>query len=96
MSTNLTTFVCTVQLSPDPEHHLDEQSHKYHDEIDYVCAGLIMLCEQDAVKLILFGEMEQRRSALWPCGKALAQRLGDAWFDPRPSQTKDFKIGISS
>ncbi|GFS01223.1 hypothetical protein ElyMa_001091300 [Elysia marginata] len=26
------------------------------------------------------------------CG--LAQRSGGAWFDPRPSQTKDFKIGI--
>ncbi|GFS02354.1 hypothetical protein ElyMa_004605100 [Elysia marginata] len=34
--------------------------------------------------------------ALWPSGKALPQISRDAWFDPRPSQTKDFKIGISS
>ncbi|GFS16371.1 hypothetical protein ElyMa_003212400 [Elysia marginata] len=34
--------------------------------------------------------------ALWPSGKTLAQRSGGAWFDPRPSQTKDFKIGNSS
>ncbi|GFR62814.1 hypothetical protein ElyMa_005466700 [Elysia marginata] len=34
--------------------------------------------------------------ALWLSGKALAQRSGGAWFDPRPSQTKDFKIGISN
>ncbi|GFR91298.1 hypothetical protein ElyMa_004324300 [Elysia marginata] len=33
---------------------------------------------------------------LWPGGKTLAQRSVRAWFDPRPSQTKDFKIGISS
>ncbi|GFR61736.1 hypothetical protein ElyMa_005439600 [Elysia marginata] len=33
------------------------------------------------------------------CGlavKTLAQRSGGAGFDPWPSQTKDFKIGISS
>ncbi|GFS17044.1 hypothetical protein ElyMa_004971400 [Elysia marginata] len=34
--------------------------------------------------------------ALWPSGKTLAQRSGGAWFDSRPSQTKDFKRGISS
>ncbi|GFS27847.1 hypothetical protein ElyMa_005310200 [Elysia marginata] len=34
--------------------------------------------------------------ALWPSGKVLAQRSGGAWFDPQPSQTKDFKLGISS
>ncbi|GFS14758.1 hypothetical protein ElyMa_003170300, partial [Elysia marginata] len=34
--------------------------------------------------------------ALWPRGKTLAQISGGAWFDPLPSHTKDFKIGISS
>ncbi|GFR60253.1 sarcolemmal membrane-associated protein-like [Elysia marginata] len=32
--------------------------------------------------------------ALWPSGKTLAQRSGGAWFEPRPSQTKDFKVSI--
>ncbi|GFS05526.1 hypothetical protein ElyMa_001202200 [Elysia marginata] len=35
------------------------------------------------------------KPALRPSGKTLAQRSGGAWFDPRPSQTKGFKIGIS-
>ncbi|GFS13445.1 hypothetical protein ElyMa_004884500 [Elysia marginata] len=28
----------------------------------------------------------------WPSGKTLTQRSGSAWFDPRQSQTKDFKL----
>ncbi|GFR88596.1 hypothetical protein ElyMa_000774100 [Elysia marginata] len=35
------------------------------------------------------------RAALWPSNETLAQRSGGAWFNPRPSQTKDFKIGIN-
>ncbi|GFR58004.1 hypothetical protein ElyMa_000016700 [Elysia marginata] len=33
---------------------------------------------------------------LWPSGKTLAQRPGGAWFDHRPSEKEDIKIGISS
>ncbi|GFR57960.1 calcium-activated chloride channel regulator 1 [Elysia marginata] len=39
---------------------------------------------------------ETTTPALWPSGKTLAQRSGGAGFDPRPSQTRDFKTGISS
>ncbi|GFS22257.1 hypothetical protein ElyMa_006946200 [Elysia marginata] len=34
--------------------------------------------------------------ALWPSGKDTRSEIVRFGFDPRPSQTKDFKIGISS
>ncbi|GFS03495.1 hypothetical protein ElyMa_001151400 [Elysia marginata] len=34
--------------------------------------------------------------ALWPSGKDTRSEIGWYEFDPGPSQTKDFKIGISS
>ena len=36
------------------------------------------------------------RPLLWPSGKASAQDAGGRGFDPRPSQSKDLKIVISS
>ncbi|GFR62297.1 hypothetical protein ElyMa_001867900 [Elysia marginata] len=33
---------------------------------------------------------------LWPSGKDTRSEIGRYGFDPEPSQTKDFKIGISS
>ncbi|GFR85193.1 hypothetical protein ElyMa_004167600 [Elysia marginata] len=34
-----------------------------------------------------------RRPPLWPCGKDTRSELGRYGFDPRPSHTKDLKIG---
>ncbi|GFS11030.1 hypothetical protein ElyMa_006661700 [Elysia marginata] len=36
------------------------------------------------------------RPALWPSGEDTRLEIGRYGFDPRPSQIKDFKIGISS
>ncbi|GFR75211.1 hypothetical protein ElyMa_000449500 [Elysia marginata] len=57
-------------------------------EVNYLRARTIILCS------VLIPNTQS--PALRPSGKTLAQRSGGAWFGSRPSQTKDFKISISS